>query len=192
MCWEKKKKNRKVCCRIFSSSSKKLLQKQREVRSHSDLSRRCRDRAAPGTRRGPQPQLCRALLPAGQCPAFSRPLLLLWLPDKDPGAGPEISDWAEISSSSPSSDPLRSRGSGWPHLPMSLSKGVQQQLGRCWLVPVRTVYYGLKLIFLFFAGTCSRLFLNSPSTYSNKQHISCADVSLKFNGCGWHEISNSQ
>lgn len=49
-------------------------------------------------------------------------------------------------------------GFGMATPPMSLSKEVQQQLGRCWLVPVRTVYYGLKSIFLFFAGTCSRLF----------------------------------
>lgn len=105
MCWERKKKLEKVCCRVLSSSSKKLLQKQGEVRSHSDLSRRCRDRAAPAPRRGPHPLPGRAVLPAGPGPAFPHPLLLLLLPEKDPGAGPEISDWAEIFSNPP--DPLR-------------------------------------------------------------------------------------
>lgn len=132
MCWEWGEIYRKSCCRILSSSSKKLLQNQREVRSHSDLSRRCRDRAAPGgdrihssavpcfQREDAQhfPALCYC-----SCSLIKTRVLDLW---SQTGL-----------KSSPTHHPqtLWETGLSMAPPPVWLGKEVQQQLGRCWLVP---------------------------------------------------------
>lgn len=149
---------RKSCCRILSSNSKKLLQKQREVRSHSDLSRRCRDRAAPGRER----------IHSSAVPCFQQedaqhfPTLCSCSCSLIKTQALDLRSQTGMKSS-PTHHPqiLWETGLSMATPLVWLGEEVQQQLGRCWLNSLLRVKININIFCRFFETVPQHIVINS-------------------------------